>query len=64
MSGRFKTPNDMQAEIMRTFGMNPKEFAVSFTSDDFFCLFHYKSGDEITIRPNILKKARHVNGNR
>lgn len=64
MGYKFKVPNDQQAEKMKTFGMNPKEFAVSFTSDDFFCLLHYKSGDEITIRPNILKKARHVNGNR
>lgn len=58
MSGKFKTPDEHQAEVMKTFGMDPKEFAVSFATEDFFRLLHYKTGDEITIRSNILKKVR------
>lgn len=64
MGYKFKVPNDQQAEKMKTFGMNPKEFAVSFTTDDCFYLLHYKTGDEVVIRPNILKRTRCVNGNR
>ena len=64
MTVSFKKPNEQQAEIMKTLGMDPKNFAVRLSSEDCFYLLHYKTGNEITIRPNILKKARNTNGSR
>ena len=58
MTAKYKAPNEQQVETIKAYGMDPKDFAVSFTSEDCFCLLHHKTGDEIMIRPNVLKKGR------
>lgn len=63
MSFRYPVPDEKQAERLRENGMDPHAYMVRFVEDDgTLYLQCYKTGDEIRVTPNPLKKRRKANG--
>ena len=60
MSFRYPVPNENQAEILRRNKIDPDAYMVSHADKDgdYIILKNYKTGDEISVRPNPLKKGR------
>lgn len=57
MSFRYPIPNEEQSERLRANGMDPREYIVRYAeSDGTMLLQNYKTGDEIRVTPNVLKK--------
>lgn len=59
MAFRYPVPNEQQAERIRANGMDPGAFFVRYeTEDGSIYLQCYKTGDEIRITPNVLKRRQ------
>ena len=63
MSFRYPVPNEQQAQRLRDNGMDPTAYVVrSADEDGTLHLQCHKTGDEIRLAPNPLKKRRKANG--
>lgn len=63
MSFRYPVPDKNQAERLRANGMDPHAYMVRLSDEDgTLYLQHYKTGDEIRVTPNPLKRGRKLNG--
>ena len=57
MSFRYSVPDEQQAERLRANGMNPEAYMVRNAEEDgTLYLQCYKTGDEIQVRPNPIKR--------
>lgn len=57
MSFRYPVPNEEQAERLRANGMDPSVYMIRDAENDgTMWLQCYKTGDEIRVTPNVLKK--------
>ena len=59
MGFRYPIPNEKQAEILRANGIDPNCFFVKYADaaeDGTICLQCYKTGDEVRITQNVLKR--------
>ena len=57
MSFRYTVPDEQQSERLKIHGMNPEAYMVIGSEQDgTMRLKHYKTGDEIRISPNPLKR--------
>lgn len=59
MAFRYPIPNEQQAEVLRANGMDPGAFFVKHAEEDGSLLLQsYKTGDEIRLTPNVLKRRK------
>lgn len=57
MGFRYPVPDEQQAERLRANGMDPGAYFVRHAEDDGeMHLQCYKTGDEIYVKPNVLKR--------
>lgn len=57
MGYRYPVPNEQQSEKLRANGVNPAEFFVKCEAEDGTLYLHnYKTGDEVRVIPNLLKR--------
>lgn len=57
MGFRYPVPDEEQAERLRANGMDPNAYFVKHADDDGALLLQcYKTGDEIRVTPNVIKR--------
>ena len=53
---KYAVPNEEQIKLLSQNGIDHRAVFLKHATDDYFVVQHFRSGDEITIRPGAISR--------